>query len=128
MAEAIIMDGGKRGHFVKVCSDPACRVHHVCGAEDCALFLVLLVESCPAAKVATITIDSNKPVTNLFIAFSLRVELGRSLSCVLISGSGRTSLAIHSCLAATKPTQVSSRHAERNDKKPMSLFERRKGT
>jgi ParB family chromosome partitioning protein len=28
MAEAIIMDGGKRGQVVKVCADPACRVHH----------------------------------------------------------------------------------------------------
>jgi ParB family chromosome partitioning protein len=28
MAEAIVMDGGKRGQVVKVCSDPACRVHH----------------------------------------------------------------------------------------------------
>jgi ParB family chromosome partitioning protein len=28
MAEAIVMDGGKRGHVVKVCADPACRVHH----------------------------------------------------------------------------------------------------
>ena len=28
MAEAIVMDGGKRGHIVRVCADPACRVHH----------------------------------------------------------------------------------------------------
>jgi ParB family chromosome partitioning protein len=28
MAEAIVMDGGKRGQVVKVCADPACRVHH----------------------------------------------------------------------------------------------------
>lgn len=28
MAEAIVMDGGKRGQIVKVCSDPNCRVHH----------------------------------------------------------------------------------------------------
>jgi ParB family chromosome partitioning protein len=28
MAEAIVMDGGKRGQLVKVCADPACRVHH----------------------------------------------------------------------------------------------------
>ena len=28
MAEAIVMDGGKRGHVVKVCADPACRTHH----------------------------------------------------------------------------------------------------
>jgi len=28
MVEAIVMDGGKRGHVVKVCADPACRVHH----------------------------------------------------------------------------------------------------
>jgi len=28
MAEAIVMDGGKRGQFVKVCADPACRTHH----------------------------------------------------------------------------------------------------
>src|SRR5580692_9719807 len=28
MAEAIVMDGGKRGQIVKVCADPACRVHH----------------------------------------------------------------------------------------------------
>jgi ParB family chromosome partitioning protein len=28
MTEAIVMDGGKRGQIVKVCSDPACRVHH----------------------------------------------------------------------------------------------------
>jgi ParB family chromosome partitioning protein len=28
MAEAIIMDGGKRGQVVKVCADPACRTHH----------------------------------------------------------------------------------------------------
>ncbi len=27
MTEAIVMDGGKRGHIVKVCPDPACRVH-----------------------------------------------------------------------------------------------------
>jgi len=28
MAEAIVMDGGKRRQVVKVCADPACRVHH----------------------------------------------------------------------------------------------------
>jgi ParB family chromosome partitioning protein len=28
MREAIVMDGGKRGQVVKVCADPACRVHH----------------------------------------------------------------------------------------------------
>jgi hypothetical protein len=28
MAEAIVMDGGKRGQLVKVCADPACRTHH----------------------------------------------------------------------------------------------------
>ncbi len=28
MAEAIVMDGGKRGQVVKVCPDPTCRVHH----------------------------------------------------------------------------------------------------
>jgi ParB family transcriptional regulator, chromosome partitioning protein len=28
MAEAIVMDGGKRGHVVKVCADPTCRTHH----------------------------------------------------------------------------------------------------
>jgi ParB family chromosome partitioning protein len=28
MAEAILMDGGKRGQVVKVCADPACRTHH----------------------------------------------------------------------------------------------------
>ena len=28
MAEAIVMDGGNRGQVVKVCADPACRVHH----------------------------------------------------------------------------------------------------
>ena len=28
MAEAIVMDGGKRGQVVKVCADRACRVHH----------------------------------------------------------------------------------------------------
>ena len=27
MAEAIVMDGGKRGQVVKVCADPACRTH-----------------------------------------------------------------------------------------------------
>ena len=27
MAEAIVMDGGKRGQTVKVCADPNCRVH-----------------------------------------------------------------------------------------------------
>jgi ParB family chromosome partitioning protein len=27
MTDAIVMDGGKRGNIVKVCSDPACRVH-----------------------------------------------------------------------------------------------------
>jgi hypothetical protein len=27
MTEAIVTDGGKRGHIVKVCTDPACRVH-----------------------------------------------------------------------------------------------------
>src|SRR5437763_11601869 len=28
MAEAIVMDGGKRGQVVKVCADPSCRTHH----------------------------------------------------------------------------------------------------
>jgi hypothetical protein len=28
MTEAIVMDGGKRGQVVKVCANPACRVHH----------------------------------------------------------------------------------------------------
>jgi ParB family chromosome partitioning protein len=28
LAEAIVMDGGKRGQLVKVCANPACRVHH----------------------------------------------------------------------------------------------------
>jgi ParB family chromosome partitioning protein len=28
MSEAIVMDGGKRGQVVKVCADPACRIHH----------------------------------------------------------------------------------------------------
>ena len=28
MAEAIVMDGGKRGQVVKVCADPTCHVHH----------------------------------------------------------------------------------------------------
>src|SRR5579871_2844896 len=28
MTDAIVMDGGKRGQVVKVCADPACRVHH----------------------------------------------------------------------------------------------------
>jgi ParB family chromosome partitioning protein len=28
VAEAIVMDGGKRGQVIKVCADPACRVHH----------------------------------------------------------------------------------------------------
>ncbi len=28
MTEAMVMDGGKRGQVVKVCADPACRVHH----------------------------------------------------------------------------------------------------
>jgi ParB family chromosome partitioning protein len=28
MAEAIVMDGGKRRQVVKVCADPACRIHH----------------------------------------------------------------------------------------------------
>jgi len=28
MAEAIVMDGGKRGQTVEVCADPDCRVHH----------------------------------------------------------------------------------------------------
>jgi hypothetical protein len=28
MAEAIVMDGGRRGQTVKVCADPNCRVHH----------------------------------------------------------------------------------------------------
>ena len=28
MAEAIVIDGGKRGQVVKVCADPACRTHH----------------------------------------------------------------------------------------------------
>jgi ParB family chromosome partitioning protein len=29
MTEAIVMDGGNRGQIVRVCVDPACRVHHV---------------------------------------------------------------------------------------------------
>lgn len=28
MAEAMVMDGGRRGQIVKVCADPHCRVHH----------------------------------------------------------------------------------------------------
>lgn len=28
MADAIVMDGGKRGEIVKVCADPSCRIHH----------------------------------------------------------------------------------------------------
>jgi ParB family chromosome partitioning protein len=28
MAEAIVMDGGKRGKVIKVCADPTCRVHY----------------------------------------------------------------------------------------------------
>jgi ParB family chromosome partitioning protein len=28
MTEAIVMDGGNRGQVVKVCADPACRIHH----------------------------------------------------------------------------------------------------
>lgn len=28
MAEAMVMDGGRRGQIVKVCADPTCRVHH----------------------------------------------------------------------------------------------------
>jgi ParB family chromosome partitioning protein len=28
MTEAIVMDGGNRGQTIKVCADPACRVHH----------------------------------------------------------------------------------------------------
>jgi ParB family transcriptional regulator, chromosome partitioning protein len=28
MTEAVVMDGGNRGHIVKVCADPKCRVHH----------------------------------------------------------------------------------------------------
>jgi hypothetical protein len=28
MAEAIVMDGGKRGQVVKICADPGCRTHH----------------------------------------------------------------------------------------------------
>ena len=28
MSEAIVMDGGKRGQVVKVCANPACRIHH----------------------------------------------------------------------------------------------------
>ena len=28
MTDAVVMDGGKRGQVVKVCADPACRVHH----------------------------------------------------------------------------------------------------
>src|SRR5258707_9541809 len=28
MAEAILVDGGKRGQIVKVCADLTCRVHH----------------------------------------------------------------------------------------------------
>jgi ParB family transcriptional regulator, chromosome partitioning protein len=34
MAEAIVMDGGKRGQTVKVCADPNYRVHHSrCGGK-----------------------------------------------------------------------------------------------
>jgi len=28
MAEAMVMDGGRRGEIVKVCADLSCRVHH----------------------------------------------------------------------------------------------------
>ena len=28
MTEAIVADGGRRGHVVKVCADPSCRIHH----------------------------------------------------------------------------------------------------
>ncbi len=28
MTDAIVMDGGRRGQIVKVCSDPTCRIHH----------------------------------------------------------------------------------------------------
>jgi hypothetical protein len=28
MAEAIVMNGGKRRQVVEVCADPACRIHH----------------------------------------------------------------------------------------------------
>lgn len=28
MADAIVVDGGRRGQTVKVCADPACRIHH----------------------------------------------------------------------------------------------------
>jgi len=28
MTEGIVMDGGNRGHIVKVCADPKCRIHH----------------------------------------------------------------------------------------------------
>lgn len=28
MADAIVMDGGRRGQTVKVCADPTCRIHH----------------------------------------------------------------------------------------------------
>ena len=28
MADAIVMDGGKRGEIVKICADPSCRIHH----------------------------------------------------------------------------------------------------
>ena len=28
MTDAIVMDGGRRGQTVKVCADPACRIHH----------------------------------------------------------------------------------------------------
>ncbi len=29
MTEAIVTDGGKRGHIIKVCPDPGCRVHRL---------------------------------------------------------------------------------------------------
>ena len=28
MTDAIVMDGGRRGQMIKVCADPACRIHH----------------------------------------------------------------------------------------------------
>ena len=28
MTDAIVTDGGRRGHIVKVCADPSCRIHH----------------------------------------------------------------------------------------------------
>jgi ParB family chromosome partitioning protein len=28
MADAIVVDGGRRGEIIKVCADPSCRIHH----------------------------------------------------------------------------------------------------